>query len=243
MAKDSETNQKLSQTTSEETQINTDQTIMTGERPERTSPKWSEYVLSLFEPDELYDGSPTTDGLRRVAQIVNGPITESISTVVQAPNIQNDGYATVQHLVEFLIEKKGKEYYARYCDVADTNPLNTDPIFARFASATAATKAEGRALRKACGLARVLAAEEKGPEYDKNRLCVPSQLDQLEMMCKRNNVNRDKFVRNMNKNNKTKFKKMEEIPYELMANWLRNLNDIEKGRLECPNECVGYQGE
>ena len=42
--------------------------------PSMTSPEWNEYVLSLFEENELIDGNPLVAGLRRVAEVVLGPI-------------------------------------------------------------------------------------------------------------------------------------------------------------------------
>ena len=46
-----------------------------------------------------------------------------------------------------------------FCDVADSWEGNTDDMFCVYSTATAATRAEGRALRKALRL-RVVAAEE-----------------------------------------------------------------------------------
>ena len=45
--------------------------------PPMSSPEWSDYVLSQFEHDEIMDGNPTVDGLRRITELVLGPIIET----------------------------------------------------------------------------------------------------------------------------------------------------------------------
>ncbi|WP_434127498.1 hypothetical protein, partial [Enterococcus faecium] len=72
----------------------------------------------------------------------------------------------------------------------------THPEFGKHSCATAATKAEGRSLRKALQLKRVYAAEEmedttvtQGPQK-----ITAGQNNFLNMMCERNNVSVMKLV-------------------------------------------------
>ena len=121
--------------------------------PLPTDPKWNDYVLSLFEENELFDKMPLTNGLRRVAELLMGRIVFSGPSQVFPPQSGNEiGRSTVVWKIQF-------EDGSTFCDVADSWEGNTDDMFCVYSTATAATRAEGRALRKALRL-RVVAAEE-----------------------------------------------------------------------------------
>jgi len=127
--------------------------VIQEDRPKTTDPEWNDYVLSLFDEKELYDGRPLCHGLRRVAELLFGNIMVSRPVKVFPPQDDNSvGRATVIWEVVF-------ENGSAFSDVADCWEGNTDDKFCAFNTATAATRAEGRALRKALRL-RVVAAEE-----------------------------------------------------------------------------------
>ena len=107
-------------------------------KPNPTSPEWNDYILSLFDEKELYDGRPLCAGLRRVAELELGRIIISRPTQIFPPTGGNG---------------------VTFSDVADSWEGNTDDTFCVFNTATAATRAEGRALRKALRL-KTVAAEE-----------------------------------------------------------------------------------
>ena len=72
------------------------------DHPLRTSPGWNDYVLSLFENNELFDGRPLCAGLRRVAELVLGPVASSRPTQVFPPLSGNEiGRSTVVWEVVF----------------------------------------------------------------------------------------------------------------------------------------------
>ena len=139
-----------------QTPENTDtsvQDVIEGEHPSMLSPEWSDYVLSLFDESELMDGNPLVAGLRRVAELVLGNIVESGPTqVFPVREADHHGRATVVFTVRF---SSG----VSYSEVADCWEGNTDDMFCAYAVATASTRAEGRALRKALKI-RGVAAEE-----------------------------------------------------------------------------------
>ena len=110
--------------------------------PDPTSPEWNNYVLSLFADGELYEGRPLCAGLRRVAELLLGRIVSSRPTQVFAPQGGDEiGRATVIWEIVF-------EDGSLFSDVADCWEGNTDDAFCVFNTATAATRAEGRALEK-----------------------------------------------------------------------------------------------
>lgn len=121
--------------------------------PDPTSPEWNDYVMGYFQEDELIDGRPLAAGLRRVAELVMGPIVESGPTQVFPPQSDNvPGRATVIWKIRF-------ENGNTYSDVADCWEGNTDNKYVAFSVATAATRSEARALRKALKI-RSVSAEE-----------------------------------------------------------------------------------
>jgi len=127
-------------------------------RPARTSLAWSDYVMSQFDKSELINGSPTTDGLRRVFEQEIGNIYSCHMTSVETPNNQNQYRATVHCEMKYAdIEK---DLILEVSDLADCFPGNTKTPYVLYATATAATMAESRCLRKGLRLTRVISAEE-----------------------------------------------------------------------------------
>ena len=127
------------------------------ERPAKYSVEWSGYILSLFESDELVEEMPTCDGLRRIFRLVIGNITSVDMGVIKTPNIQ-DPSATVRCEIGYQDHETGN--YMMVSDVFDVNSENTPWPYCKASVATAATKAEARALRKGLGLIKVYSSEE-----------------------------------------------------------------------------------
>lgn len=127
--------------------------------PDIWSTEWTQYVLGQLSKDELDKGAPKTDGLRRLTEKLMG-IKAIVSNVVAAPNIDNGARATV--VVNVTIEDG-----STFSGAADVHFGNTERMYAEHPVATAETRAEGRALRRALRLVKVLVAEElTKPEND-----------------------------------------------------------------------------
>jgi hypothetical protein len=206
--------------------------------PDMDEPTWSDYVLSQLEPDELYNDLPTTDGLRRIIRKLIGPIIKSISRVVQAPTPENDNHATVEHLIAIRWENNPCDI-REFQDVADTYPDNTpDRKFAIHAPATAATKAEGRALRKALQLKHVMTVEEgaEALQTESNKIN-NSQIAFVQMMCERNNINIHKLLA---KSKVKKYDNLEEVPYVTAVQLTRYLQDCQSGKIQIADDIKGY---
>jgi hypothetical protein len=217
------------------------------EAPDITSLEWTRFVMKQFDPDELFDAYPTCDALRRVAEKMLGPIISSESRVVQPPSSANGFHATVEHNVKFMwtrTETGQSAYVASFTDVADCCPLNCADPFWQHAAAVAATRAEGRALRKALRLRRVYAAEEvgdalmgeKNPSLD-GRMVAPSQLNFFDMMATRLNINVLKLI---NAGEKT-YAHAGELPYGKAIEIFHYLNQIQTGSRQVPDALVGYE--
>lgn len=131
------------------------------------TPEWQDYVMSQFREDELVDGCPKCNGMRRIAQLVLGDIVSSKPTQVFV--VGNDP-RTVTVLYEVVFDWKLNtvvDYgnlgvlqndFRTFGGLADCTEEKT--VYGRHPAATAESKAEARALRKALAL-NVVTAEEK----------------------------------------------------------------------------------
>lgn len=137
--------------------------------PEMGSPEWNDYVLSLMRPTEMFNGSPTCAGLRRVSQHLLGDIVSSRPVSVTTNNTNEGLCSTVLFEITFLWKRpiciesdlsNPLPYIMRvFGDCADCSDLNTQRPYSLHPSATASSRAEARCLRKAL-LLSILSAEE-----------------------------------------------------------------------------------
>ena len=221
-----------------------------------TDPDWTDYVMSLLAEDEKYDGNPTTDGLRRVAELLLGELVEGTAKVVAAPEGTENGRATVEYTVKFLsVHPNGADYMIKqFTDVADCWKYNSEDIFSKFPTATAATKAEGRALRKALKLKKVLAAEEivskdvldslKFPlpavsieDFNPESKITSEQIMCMDVICKRMEVNPWNFINSGSKN----YANIKEVDFVVAKEMIKELNNYQaiNGK-EIPENVKGY---
>lgn len=152
--------------------------------PKMGDENWTDHVLGLLRKDELQDGNPTLFGLRRIAQQLIGPIMSSRTDVKQIPNPGNNYTATV--VVSVLFKDDSSWYGA-----SDVSKLNCMEEYAKHPTATAESRAEGRALRKALGI-NVHTVDEVGLDpidTSENGLISSNQVSAIETMAnKRLNI-------------------------------------------------------
>lgn len=218
--------------------------------PSVTDPGWNDYVMSQFIDKELYDGNPLVHGLRRVAELVIGPIVRSGPTQVFPPQRDDHhGRATVVFTVEF-------ENGMVYSEVADCWEGNTDDMFCAYAIATASTRAEGRALRKALRI-RAVAAEEMTKKdtakivrelsakkevsdggYDDSSRMSDAQHNFIDVKCKQLGVNGALlFTTVFNVDNNRKITK------KVASDIIDTLNEYQRDKTTIPEAILGYAEE
>lgn len=216
--------------------------IIQGDRPSITSPEWNDYVMSLFTEDEIFDGYPVAAGLRRVAELVLGPIACSLPVQV----FPSDQFrATVVWKIDFV---NGQTFG----DVADCNPDNTDDAFVVFAMATAATRAEARALRKALRLKKASAEEMTKKdtaqiarqsvvkttegEYNDKDVMTSNQTNFIAVKCKQMNIDTEQFFKEIFKiNSNRKVSKAE------ASTAIDKLNEYQTNQSEVPESIKGFK--
>lgn len=217
------------------------------EAPSILAPEWSDYAMQFFTEKELIDGNPLTAGLRRVAELLVGEIISS--KPIEVTRIETGdpiGKTTVVYEVQFLVKKDDKEYIKTYADVADVWAGNTDDLFAVHAAATASTKAEGRALRKALKL-RVVAAEELCKKdvsqflsQQANQLderIKPEQVKYIDINCKKLDIDVVKFINSGEK----VYNSIYEVKRDTAAKMIDLINKIKRGEQNLNKDLQGYK--
>jgi hypothetical protein len=216
-------------------------------RPTFNSEKWSEWVISQFTDDELENGAPTCDGLRRVAEDILGPIEKVEVIKNDTPNINNKGNATV--VVGVTVNPvwlEGHPRYGKYIyveDLADANKLNTPEEIFKHPSATAGTRAESRAYRKMLRLRKILTAEELASnegnleeDWSPSTPITEQQVTVIDMLCGRTNMNVLEFINCGD----SKFVCIEQVSEQSAQKMLQYLNRIQRKDAERPDDVGEY---
>jgi hypothetical protein len=213
-----------------------------------THPDWEDHVMSQFASKELFDGRPKVSGLRRVVRLLLGRIVESYPEVLQVPTFENGQRSTCKYTVKIYQTKSlddGDEPdYITYSDVADAWRENIEhAMFAKFPPAMAATRAEGRALRKLLNLSIAAAEEIDGREPEENVLegyASESQITRLDIKCEQLDIDVMKFINQFKKNEKDKYKNIKDVQYRNAAKMFPMLNEYEREIKEVPDSIKGY---
>ena len=216
------------------------------DHPSITSDEWHDYAMSHFHDNELIDGNPICAGLRRVAEVLLGEIVET-GPVQVFPATDNDGpgRATVVYKVIFNWFNSGM--FKTFTEVADVWHGNTDDLFCAHPVATASTRAEGRALRKALKL-RVLAAEElakkdiveivkqsvSGDSGDQR--ISPQQVQFIDNKCSQLDIDGMKFI-NMGQHT---YKSVNDVDKDCAKKMITMLNDYQNNTIEVSESIKGY---
>lgn len=169
--------------------------------------EWTDYVLSRLSEDEKINGNPTTDGLRRIFEdVLNCTIIGAHSHVIQSPNPENEKRATVEFSLEFIINDPSVPDNSKFRSVmgsADVYWGNCDKVYRNHPVAVAETRAEGRALRRGLRLRKVVAAEEIAkeiedhPDGDSVSRISNNQLNFIDVLSKRMDINVGKMLQNL----------------------------------------------
>lgn len=211
-------------------------------RPKMTDPAWNDWVLEQLRPDEKDpQGNPTVDGLRRLVEEILGEVIDSVPDSFEGATVNNGMRATVSHIVK--IEWNDGSGPRRFGAVADVYSGNTDDEYARYAAATADTRAEARALRKALRLRKVVAAEELTllpvSESGLGQFIVKSQERGIDKLCRDMDINALKFINS----GQHKYKHFTNVRYTTAQQMLEQLNRYLQSMTKIPEEIKGYDPE
>lgn len=216
-------------------------------QPAFNSEKWSEWVMTKFCDDELENGAPTCDGLRRVTEELLGPIEKVEVIKNDTPSTSNRGNATVVVGVTISpVWLDGHPRHGSYIyveDLADANKLNTPEEIFKHPSATAGTRAESRVYRKMLRLKKVLTAEELASnesnieeDWSPSSPITDQQVTVIDMLCKRTNMSITDFINCGD----TKYVCVEQISEQSAQKMLQYLNRIQRKDAPRPDGVGDY---
>jgi len=206
-------------------------------RPQEYDPEWSEYLLDQLSDSELINGAPTVDGLRRITEKCFGEIIESKSDIVETPTSQNNQRCTIRHTL--TINKYGSGQSISVDGCVDVLYHKTPYPFKDHLVATADTRAEGKALRRALKI-RVVTAEELQNEDEAEALSADELINDqqvlaLNQLCKRLDISVVPFV-----TAEYKVKKINELRNLEGRLLISKLSDLQRTPKDIPKPCVGY---
>ena len=209
---------------------------------------WTDYVLGLLSDDEKISGNPTTDGLRRVFEIaLNCKVIQSVSDVVQTPEPNNEKRATVVHSITYVLTNGSPDQpelnTVTINGAADVFWGNCDKIYRNYPVAVAETRAEGRALRRALKLRKVVAAEEIAKDIedhpDENSVSKISvnQINFIDVIAQRLNINVVVLIKTLAISEENIYN----ISHENAVGIIKQLTTYQQDMTKIPEELLGYQ--
>lgn len=216
--------------------------------PTPNQTEWTDHVLSLLKDDEKIAGNPTTDGLRRIFEVaLNCIILSSKTSIVQCPEISNEKRATAVHEIQFKLKDKQLDEEDRVRAVsgaADVYWGNCDKIYRNHPVAVAETRAEGRALRRALRLRKVVAAEEiaKEIEDDVNGNSVSkitnNQINFIDVIAKRIDIDVIKLIKFLNI--ELQNDNIYSLQYDTAVTLITKLSELQRDTAGIDTEIKGY---
>lgn len=204
------------------------------DEPSPGEPEWTPYVLSLLAEDELVGGRPKAAGLFRLVGRLVGRVVENSAWPCQCPNPGNSFTATVR--AKLVVEPHQFGPPTIFTGLADAGDLNTALPYSNYPSATAETRALGRACKKALNL-NVLTAEEADPVPSPTQdLISQTMVNFIDMKCRQLGLDVMKFV----SMGKAKFERIFDVPTESAVKMIRHLTDVQRGAQKAPDSIKGY---
>lgn len=223
--------------------------VTNNDKPSPNDLGWTDYVLSLLSEDEKIKGNPTTDGLRRIFEIaLNCTVIDSSSDVVQCPSPENEKRATVRHSLTYFLNdsKLTPELLTRSVSgAADVYWGNCDKIYRNHPVAVAETRAEGRALRRALKLRKVVAAEEivedmdDHPDGNSVNKITNNQINFIDVIGQRLNIDIKKLL----KLNNMESENIYGLQHQDAVTIIRLLSRYQQSVSDIPENILGYSTE
>jgi hypothetical protein len=211
---------------------------------------WQDYVLRQLRDSELSDGSyPRCAGLRRIIGDLLGPIVESEITQYTPPSRENNGTATVCVRISIVVTNETHPAYELSVrkisveDIADVNKFNMNEPYCNHPSASAATRAESRALKRLLMLDVHTAEEmdseniEEDPEWSPDEPITESQINVIDLICRRNDINVTTFINS----GKRYYDNIREVTKTTASHMIGQLNHFQRKEKPIPENLVGYK--
>lgn len=214
--------------------------------PSITDLEWTDFVLQQLSDDERIQGNPTTDGLRRIFEkVMNCSVLQSDSNLVQAPEPSNDKRASVVHTITWYDLNPETDENCKIKTVsgaADVYWGNCDKVYRNHPVAVAETRAEGRALRRALRLRKVVAAEEIAENVeddigaDNVNKITNNQINFIDVLAKRLDINVLELLKILNIDNSN----IKNVLHHDALGVIRELSSYQQKTDDIPDSIKGY---
>lgn len=206
--------------------------------PSEYDPEWSEYLLDQLSDSELINGAPTVDGLRRITEKCFGEIIASTSEIIETPTSQNNQRCTIRHTLTINKYRSNQSISIDGC--IDVLYHKTPYPFKDHLVATADTRAEGKALRRALKI-RVVTAEELQNEDEQDALAADElvndqQILAINQLCKRSNISVASFVSGEYTQTET-INELKNLEARLL---ISKLSEFQRAPDDLPKQYIGY---
>ena len=208
---------------------------------------WTDYVISKLADDEKISGNPTTDGLRRIFEtVLNCKIIASTTNIAQTPEPNNEKRATVCHSITYRLnpteEDRNNIYTVTIDGSADVYWGNCDKIFRNHPVAVAETRAEGRALRRALRLKKVVAEElteniEDHVDGQSANKISSNQINFIDVISKRLNINVLELLKELDISHDSIYN----IKHDQAVMCIQKLNFYQQNISDITPQIMGYQ--
>lgn len=195
---------------------------------------WKEYVMRQFAPDELADGNPKCEGLRRLVTLLIGNVVEQTTPHIFPPTDSNRFTSTV--CVRMVIDVNNDlhpmhDQMIIREELSDVNTGNTQHPYSNHPSATAVTRGEARIFRKLLGLKNVVSAEEISDHeisaFMPDNTITEDQIRVIDLMCKRCNLD----VPSLINHGSDKYDYIEKVKGDKAQGMIQYLNKIQQKRV------------
>lgn len=218
-------------------------------KPNITDSEWTDYVLGLLSDDEKILGNPTTDGLRRIFELaMDCTIINAFTDIVQFPDPHNEKRATAVHSITYIINDPKMDQEIKKRSVsgsADVYWGNCDKVFRNHPVAVAETRAEGRCLRRALRLKKVLAAEEvvehleDNPDAENTNRISLNQINFINVLAERLNIN----VKSLLESISIDIHDPHTMEHNVAVDVIRALSGYQRNMDNIPEKLMGYDKE
>ena len=228
------------------TETSTEQAVETVKPVHIGDTEWTDFVLQQLSDDEKIQGNPTTDGLRRVFEkVMNCHVIQSDSTVVQSPEPSNEKRATVVHTLTWYdlnVDTPEMCKMKTVSGAADVYWGNCDKVYRNHPVAVAETRAEGRALRRAMRLRKVVAAEEIAENVEDDisgdtvTKITNNQINFIDVLAKRLDINIPEMLKVLSIDGSN----IKNILHHDALSVIRELSSYQQKTDEIPDNIKGY---
>lgn len=213
------------------------QVVNVQEVPTETSEDWYDFLIDNLYDNELVQGNPTVDGLRRLTEKFFGEIIKSKSEVIYNEHDGGGLRCVVKHTLAIRKYRTNTTIEVDAC--IDVDYRYVPHPFNKHIVATADTRAEGKALRRALKL-RVVTAEEVQVQTMEDEVFNDGSINDQQIMainavCRKYNINVEKATKSVYNNVKT----IKQLSNNEAANLLDQITAYQREK-EIPEDLLGY---